>query len=73
MSTVEEIEAAVRSLPMEKQFELAQRLHDVLWDVWDRQIEDDAKSGRLDHILGEVEADITSGKTKPLDEVLDNS
>ena len=73
MSTVEEIEAAVRSLPMEKQFELAQRLHDVLWDVWDSQIEDDAKSGRLDHILREVEMDISSGKTKPLDEVLDNS
>ena len=73
MSTVEEIEAAVRKLPSEEQYRLATRLQDVLWEAWDRQIEEDASSGRLDHIISEVEADIAAGRTRPLDELLDNS
>ncbi len=73
MSTVEEIEAAVRKLSAEEQYRLARRLQDVLWEAWDRQIEEDARSGRLDHILAEVEADIAAGRTKPLDEIVDDS
>jgi hypothetical protein len=41
-------------------------------DVWDAQIEDDLNAGRLDHLIAMAEADIAAGKTKPLDEVLDN-
>jgi len=73
MSSIEEIEAAIRKLPSEDQFRLAQRIQDVLWEAWDRQIEDDSRAGRLDHILAEVEADIVAGRTKPLDEILDDS
>ena len=73
MSTIEEIEAAIRKLPSEDQYRLAQRIQDVLWEAWDRQIEEDSKTGRLDHILTEVEADIAAGRTKPLDEILDDS
>lgn len=73
MGTVEEIEAAVRKLPAEEQFKLAKRLNDVLWEAWDHQIEEDASSGRLGHIVPEVEADIAAGRTKPLDELLDDS
>ncbi len=73
MSTVEEIEAAVRKLPAGEQYRLAKRLQDVLWEAWERQIEKDAASGRLDHVLSEVEADIARGRTRPLDELLDDS
>jgi hypothetical protein len=73
MSTVEEIEAAVRGLPATDQARLAHRLQDILWEAWDHQIEEDARSGRLDHVLAEVDADIAAGRTKPLDEVVDDS
>ena len=73
MSTIEEIEAAVRDLPAHEQVRLAKRLGDLLWEAWDRQIEEDARTGRLDHILTEVEADIAAGRTKPLNEVFDHS
>ena len=73
MSTIEEIEAAIRKLPSEDQSRLDQRIQDVLWEAWDRQIEDDSRAGRLDHILSEVDADIAAGRTKPLDEILDDS
>ena len=73
MSMIEEIEAAIRKLPAEDQLRLAQRIQDVLWEAWDRQIEDDSRAGRLDHILAEVDADIAAGRTKPLDEILDDS
>jgi hypothetical protein len=39
-------------------------------DVWDRQIEVDAKAGRLDHLWQTALEDIEAGRTKPLDEVL---
>lgn len=73
MSTIEEIEAAIRTLPSDDQYRLAQRIQDVLWEAWDRQIEEDAKAGRLDHMLAEVDADIAAGRVKPLDEILDHS
>ena len=73
MSTIEEIEAAIRTLSADDQYRLAQRIQDVLWEAWDRQIEEDAETGRLDHILAEVDADIAAGRVKPLDEILDHS
>jgi len=72
MITLEEIESAIRKLPSEEQYRLAQRIQDVLSDAWDRQIEEDSEAGRLDQILTEVEDDIVARRTKPLDEILDN-
>jgi len=65
--TIQEIEAAIRKLPAKDQ--VAQRLRDVLWEAWDRQIEQDAKAGLLDPILAEVEADIAASRTQPLSEI----
>jgi len=43
-------------------------------DEWDKEIERDSHvGGALDPILRRVRADIASGRTKPLDEVIDNS
>lgn len=72
MSSVQEVELAIRSLPPDERYVLVQRLGDLLWEAWDRQIESDADAGRLDHILSEVEADVAAGRTKPLDEILGN-
>jgi len=43
-------------------------------DTWDKEIEQDSQDGGpLSSVLNRVRMDIASGKTKPLDEVLDNS
>ena len=43
-------------------------------DDWDREMTRDSQSGgRLQSVLDRVRKDIAKGRTKPLDEVLDNS
>lgn len=71
MSTVAEIENALRSLPVQEARTVADWLQDYLDEQWDRQIEQDAKSGKLDKLAAEALAEYKAGKTKPLDEVID--
>jgi len=63
MSTVQEIEAAIQQLPREDVF----RLHEVIQhrfdDEWDKQFEDDALSGRLDHLAEAAIAEHRAGKS----------
>lgn len=73
MSTVTEIESAIQQLPAAEKWKLLQRFHDTLWNEWDRRIEEDSATGRLDHLVQEVEADIAAGRVKPLDEIIDHS
>jgi len=43
-------------------------------DEWDRNIERDSrKGGRLKTVLARVRADIVAGRTKPLDDIINNS
>lgn len=43
-------------------------------DDWDQEIARDSQlGGRLERVLGRVRKDIAERRTKPLDEVLDNS
>ncbi|MGH8017410.1 MAG: hypothetical protein ACREIA_03840 [Opitutaceae bacterium] len=72
MSTVQEIEAAIGKLPREDFFALIDRLRAKYADAWDRQIEEDAKAGRLDFLWEEAKKEIAEGKTRPIDEVLDD-
>ncbi len=71
--SVTELEAAISSLPPQD----FARLRDWFWqrdhELWDKQIEEDSASGKLDHLVHEIEADITGGKVKPLNEVLNGS
>lgn len=72
--SVAEIINAVKKLSPDEKGELLDRLREVDFeDAWDRQIEADAKAGRLDHLWQQALVDIEAGRTKPLDEVLDNS
>ena len=72
MTTSQEIEAALHRLPTEERWELLHRFSEELWTDWDRQIEADSASGRLDDILAEARRDIAAGKTRSLDSVLNN-
>ena len=38
-------------------------------DEWEKQVERDSTSGKLDHLLAELTEDIAAGRVKPLDEV----
>ena len=74
MTSVAEIISAVRNLSEEDKGEFLEKLAEIDFDdSWDRQIEADVKAGRLDELFARAEADISAGRTKPLDEVLDNS
>ena len=72
MNTIEEIETAIDHLSNKAQWDLIRRLHDRMWDTWDKEIEADAGAGRLDHLLSEVESDIAEGRVKSLNEIIDN-
>jgi hypothetical protein len=73
MNTVHEIETAIEMLPAKQRWDLFHTLHDRLWDQWDKQIEEDSAAGRLDHLIQEAEADIAAGRTRPLDEVINDA
>ena len=74
MSTVSEIIEAVKSLDVEEKGEFLTRLSEVDFDdAWDRQIATDAQAGRLDHRWQQALEDIQAGRTKPLEEVLNDA
>ena len=74
MSTVTEIIEAVKSLDIEEKGEFLARLSEVDFeDAWDRQIAADAQAGRLDQLWQLALEDIQAGRTKPLDEVLNDA
>lgn len=73
MTTLPEIEAAIKQLPEEDARQLSAWLQDYLDEMWDRQIEADAASGKLDQLISKAEADISANQVRDLDEVLRNS
>ena len=78
MSTrVEQIVEQVKALPEDEREELLLWLSDFELkhsDDWDREIAQDSKpGGRLGNVLDRVRRDIAEGRTKPLDEVIDDS
>ena len=74
---VKEIAAQVKALPDDEREEFLSWLADFEIehsDDWDTQIARDSQpGGRLERVLGRMRKDIAQGRTKPLDEVLDNS
>ncbi len=74
---VEKIAEEVRALPQDEREEFLSWLADFELehsDDWDAEIARDSQpGGRLEHVLKRVRRDIAEGRTKPLDEILDNS
>jgi hypothetical protein len=70
MSTLTEIEAAIKKLPEGEIRQLAVWLQTYLDETWDRQIEADLESGKLDNLIAKAEADIAANNLRDLDEVL---
>jgi hypothetical protein len=66
MTTLSEIESAIQQLP---ESDLSEWIQAYVDERWDRQIESDLASGKLDHLIARAEADISANKVKNLNEV----
>jgi hypothetical protein len=66
MSTVAEIEEAIKKLPPEKIWQVGDWFDEYREQLWDRQIEADAKAGKLDKLMEEAKQDYLAGRCKPL-------
>ena len=64
--SVKEIEAAITQLPVRDVTELMSWLAEHHAEVWDKQIEYDLDSGKLDALLAEVDQEYEAGLAKPL-------
>ena len=64
--SLDELEAAVTQLPAEELAAFAQWFEEYLADAWDRRIEEDIKTGRLDEAGRRADADFEAGRCKPL-------
>jgi hypothetical protein len=63
---VSEIIEAVKKLPEPDKSEFLERLAEVDFDdAWDRQIDADAKAGRLDRFAEEAIREYREGKSRP--------
>ena len=66
MTKLEKIEQDIASLSKDDLKKLSQWLDEYKADLWDKQIEEDAKAGKLDKLAAQALADHRAGKTRPL-------
>ncbi|RWP38253.1 hypothetical protein [Mesorhizobium sp.] len=66
MSKLEQIEKSVAELSPEELKAFAAWFETLKADMWDRQIEADAKAGRLDKLAEQALADHRAGRTRSL-------
>ena len=66
MSTVQEIEAAIRQLSPDEIAKLREFIADLDHEAWDAQIEADAAAGRLDALAEEALRDFREGRCTEL-------
>ncbi len=64
--SITEIEQAITELSPEELALFRAWFDEYYAQVWDEQIEKDAKSGRLDRIISEVDEEYDAGLSKPL-------
>ena len=66
MTKLEKIEMDIASLKPDDLQKLADWLAEYRADLWDKQIEEDSKAGKLDKLAEEALADHRAGRTRPL-------
>ncbi|MGF1497962.1 MAG: hypothetical protein ACFB8W_14235 [Elainellaceae cyanobacterium] len=73
MTSLADIEAAIKQLPKGDVRQLSVWLQEYLDELWDQQIETDLATGKLDKLIAKAEADIAAHHVRSLNEVLHNS
>jgi hypothetical protein len=66
MGKLEQITESVEALNDEEFRAFEARFAELQAERWDRQIEADAKAGRLDRFLEEARTEIAAGEVRPL-------
>ena len=66
MTKLEKIEQDIASLGPSDVAKLAEWLAEYQANLWDRQIEADAKAGRFDRMAEQALAEHKAGKTRPV-------
>ncbi|HUJ41865.1 MAG TPA: hypothetical protein VLW54_15080 [Candidatus Acidoferrales bacterium] len=66
MSKIDELKAEIERLPREGVAEIFRWLSEKDWELWDKEIESDAQTGRLDFLVREVREEKPKGKPKDL-------
>jgi hypothetical protein len=64
--SVEELEKAVAKLPPDQFASFREWFEAFAADEWDRQIEEDAKSGKLDKLAHKALEDVKAGRFRKL-------
>lgn len=63
---IEDIQVAIESLPPDQYSRLRLWFSERDWERWDREIEADAETGKLDFLIGEALADKARGTLRDL-------
>lgn len=66
MSTIEQIEAAILTLPPEQFQRLRQWILDIDYQRWDEQLEQDIADGKLEALAEEAIAEFKAGHCREL-------
>jgi hypothetical protein len=66
MTKLEELEMAVDALPENEYSEFRNWFLEKDWEKWDRQIEEDSRTGKLDFLVHEAFKAKKEGKLKDL-------
>ena len=70
--SVQELQAAVSTLSFQELSAFHTWFDEFAADAWDRQIEEDMKSGKLDALYDGLQEEAERGELRPLDEVINN-
>jgi hypothetical protein len=66
MAKIDEIKAEIESLPSEEVAEIFRWLSEKDWESWDKEIDADSQSGKLDFLLREAQEEKAKGNLKDL-------
>jgi hypothetical protein len=66
MTSIEQIEQAVASLPLDEYRQFRNWFIERDWAAWDQQIEADSSSGKLNFLLREAEEEKNQGRLRSL-------
>ncbi|WP_019987762.1 hypothetical protein [Rudanella lutea] len=64
--SVQEIETAISQLSDQEKWQLSDWFTEYMNQQWDKQLEEDAITGRLDDLIRGAKEDIRKGDFKPL-------
>ncbi|MGA2062922.1 MAG: hypothetical protein ABSG67_20810 [Thermoguttaceae bacterium] len=64
MTSIEQIEQAVASLPLDEYRQFRNWFIERDWAAWDQQIEADSISGKLDFLMREAEEEKQQGRLR---------